>query len=71
MYNHQLHYDEQLAMFLMEAKMALSDRWGEVWDTIHALADREGIMFESSLSQSEAFPPVGAESTIICYWRPI
>ena len=23
------------------------------------------------LSQSEAFLPLGAESTIVCYWRPI
>ena len=49
MYNHQLHYDEQLATFLMDAKMALYDRWGEVWDTIHALAESEGIMFDACL----------------------
>ena len=30
MYNHQLHYDGQLATFLTDAKMALSDMWGEV-----------------------------------------
>ena len=30
MYNHQLHYDRQLAMFLVDAEMALSDMLGEV-----------------------------------------
>ena len=30
MYNHQLHYDGQLATFLMDAEMALNDMHGEV-----------------------------------------
>ena len=50
MYHHQLHYDGQLATFLMDAKMALSDMWGEVWDAIHALGGSEGIMFNACLS---------------------
>ena len=49
MYNHQLHYDGQLATFLMDAEMALSDMWGEVWDATHALAENEGIMFDARL----------------------
>ena len=49
MYNHQLHYDGQLAMFLMDAETALSDMRGEVWDTIRALAENEGIMFNACL----------------------
>ena len=49
MYNHQLHYDGQLATFLTDAKMALSDMWGEVWDAIHALAESEVIMFNACL----------------------
>ena len=49
MYNHQLHYDGQLAKFLADAKTALSDMWGEVWDTIRALAESEGIMFDACL----------------------
>ena len=49
MYNHQLHYDRQLATFLTDAKTALSDMWGEVWDTIHALAESEGITFDVCL----------------------
>ena len=49
MYNHQLHYKGQLAMFLMDAKTALSDMQGKVWDAIHALADSEGIMFDACL----------------------
>ena len=49
MYNHQLHYDGQLATFLTDAKMALSDMWGKVWDAIHALAESEGITFDACL----------------------
>ena len=49
MYNHQLHYDGQLAMFLMDAETALRDMWGIVWDAIHTLAESEGIMFNACL----------------------
>ena len=49
MYNHQLHYDRQLATFLADAKTALSNMWGEVWDTICALAESEGITFNACL----------------------
>ena len=49
MYNHQLHYDGQLATFLTDAKMALSDMQGEVWDAIRALAESEGITFDACL----------------------
>ena len=46
MYNHQL---QQLAAFLMEAEAALSDMRGEVWVTVHALAENEGITFNACL----------------------
>ena len=49
MYNHQLHYNGQLATFLMDAETALSDMWGEVWDAIRALAESEGITFDACL----------------------
>ena len=49
MYNHQLHYDGQLATFLADTKTALSDMWGEVWDAICALAESGSITFDASL----------------------
>ena len=49
MYNHQLHYDGQLATLLVDAKMALSDMHGKVWDAIHALAENKGIMFDACM----------------------
>ena len=49
MYNHQLHYDGQLATFLADAKMALDDMRDEVWGTICALAENEGITFDACL----------------------
>ena len=49
MYNHQLHYDGQLATFLVDAETALSNMWGKVWDAICALAESEGIMFDACL----------------------
>ena len=49
MYNHQLHYDGQLAMFLMDAETALKHMCGEVWDAICTLAESESIMYEACL----------------------
>ena len=49
MYNHQLHYDRQLAMFLTDTEMALNNMRGEVWDAIHALAESESIMYDACL----------------------
>ena len=49
MYNHQLHYDGQLATFLTDAETALSDMWGKVWDTICTLVESEGITFDACL----------------------
>ena len=48
MYNHKLHYDRQLATFLVDAKMALDDMRGTVWD-VHTLAENEGITFDACL----------------------
>ena len=49
MYNHQLHYDGQLATFLVDAEMALDNMRGAVWDTVHTLVENEGIMFDACL----------------------
>ena len=49
MYNHQLHYDGQLAIFLADAETALDNKRGAVWDAIHALVENEGIMFNACL----------------------
>ena len=49
MYNHELQYDGQLAIFLMDAKMALNNMPGEVWDAIYTLAENEGITFDACL----------------------
>ena len=49
MYNHQLQYDQQLATFLTEAKTALNDMRGEVWNTVHTLAENEGMTFDACL----------------------
>ena len=49
MYNHQLHYDGQLATFLVNTEMALSNMWDEVWDAIHTLAESQGITFNACL----------------------
>ena len=49
MYNHQLHYDGQLAMFLADAETALNDMHGEVWDAIHTLAESESVMYDACL----------------------
>ena len=49
MYNHQLHYDGQLAMFLADTETALSDMWSKVWGAMHALAESEGITFNACL----------------------
>ena len=49
MYNHQLHYDQQLSTFLMDTKTTLNNIRGEIWAAIHALAENEGITFDACL----------------------
>ena len=49
MYNHQLQYDGQLAMFLVDTKKALNDMHGKVWDTIHALVESESVTYDACL----------------------
>ena len=56
MYSHQLHYDGQLATFLVDAEMALNDMQGKVWDAIHALAENEGITFDACLGLTLQVP---------------
>ena len=50
MYNHQLDYDWQLATFLKEKEANLSDTRDQVWATICALAENEGITLNDCLS---------------------
>ena len=49
MYNHQLHYDRWLSAFLTDTEMTLNNMRDEVWATIYALAENEGIMFDACL----------------------
>ena len=49
MYNHQLHYDRWLSAFLMDTEMTLNNMRDKVWATIHALAENEGITFDTCL----------------------
>ena len=50
MYNHQLEYDRQLATFLKEIEANLSNMRDQVWATVHALTENEGITFNDCLS---------------------
>ena len=50
MYNHQLEYDRQLAAFLKEAEMTLTNMRDQIWTAIHTLAESEGMIFEDCLS---------------------
>ena len=49
MYNHQLQYNPQLSTFLTDTKMTLNNMRGEIWATVHALAENEGITFDACL----------------------
>ena len=50
MYNHQLKYDQQLATFLKETEANLSNMRDQVWATVRALTENEGITFNDCLS---------------------
>ena len=50
MYNHQLEYDRQLAAFLKEMETTLSNMRDQVWATVRALTENEGITFDDCLS---------------------
>ena len=49
MYNHQLQYDWQLSTFLTDMEMTLKNMRGDIWATIHTLAENEGITFDTCL----------------------
>ena len=49
MYNHQLHYDWQLSAFLMDTETTLNNMRDKIWATICALAESEGITFDTCL----------------------
>ena len=50
MYNHQLEYDRGLTDFLKEAETMLANMRDQIWTTIHALAESEGVTFEDCLN---------------------
>ena len=50
MYNHQLKYDQQLSAFLKEAETTLINMRDQIWTTIRALTENEGVTFEECLS---------------------
>ena len=50
MYNHQLEYDRRLAAFLKETETTLSNMRDQVWATVCALTENEGITFDNCLS---------------------
>ena len=49
MYNHQLDYDQQLSAFLKEMETTFNNMRDQVWATICALAENEGISFNDCL----------------------
>ena len=49
MYNNQLQYDQQLSTFLTDTETTLNNMRGDIWATIHALAENEGITLDACL----------------------
>ena len=49
MYNHQLDYDWWLSSFLTGMETTLNNMRDQIWATIHALAEDEGITFNTCL----------------------
>ena len=50
MYNHQLEYDQWLTTFLKEVETTLTNMRDQIWTTILALTESEGVTFEDCLS---------------------
>ena len=50
MYNHQLEYDRWLTDFLKEAETMLANMRDQIWTTVHALAESEGMTFKDCLN---------------------
>ena len=50
MYNHQLEYDQWLADFLKEVETTLANMRDQIWTTVHALVESEGVTFKDCLS---------------------
>ena len=49
MYNHQLQYDQQLSTFFMDTEMTLNNMRGNIRATVCALAENDGITFDTCL----------------------
>ena len=50
MYNHQLEYDRQLTDFLKEAETMLANMRDQIWTTVGALVESEGMAFKDCLN---------------------
>ena len=50
MYNHQLEYDQQLTNFLKEVETMLANMRDQIWTTVHALTESEGVTFDDCLN---------------------
>ena len=50
MYNHQLEYDRWLTDFLKEVETMLANMRDQIWTTIHALTESEGMTFKDCLN---------------------
>ena len=50
MYNHQLEYDWQLTNFLKEVEMMLANMRDQIWTTVRALMESEGVTFKDCLN---------------------
>ena len=48
-YNHQLHYGGQLVALFWDTERTLQEKWGEIWECIHQLADVEGVSLNTCL----------------------
>ena len=49
MYNHQLHYDQQLSTFLTDTEMTLNNMRGKIWAAISTMTENGGITFNACL----------------------
>ena len=48
-FNHQLHYDGQLAAFISNAERSLQEKWHEVWECVHRIMDVAGVSHDICL----------------------
>ena len=62
-FQHQLHYDEQLTAFISDAERTLQEKQDKAWGHVRRLADMAGIPHDACLGLALQIPTIPIDLT--------